>query len=129
MLPFLSFPTELRLKIYGFYLQSTIIRIPGPPVPNTLALLSACRTIHQEASPEIISTATFSLWSTRDLICFLGSLSDDNLRALRHIAVCVTPYNFEGTAHGNLSSFGMAFGAINSKKSLSPYIGRSSSLF
>ncbi|TFK71878.1 hypothetical protein BDN72DRAFT_895267 [Pluteus cervinus] len=108
MLPFLHFPTELRLKTYTYYLESAIIRIPGPPLPNTLALLSTCRTIYQEASPQVISTATFSLWSTRNLIHFLGSLSDNDLRALRHIAVCVTMYYFEGMAHGTSGSHSFA---------------------
>ncbi|TFK71874.1 hypothetical protein BDN72DRAFT_837000 [Pluteus cervinus] len=85
---FLSLPVELRLKIYKTYLQETIIRIPGPQIdPNALALLSTCRTIHDEASPLVPSTITFSVWCTEHLIYFLSSLPENTLRSLRHVAI------------------------------------------
>ncbi|TFK71879.1 hypothetical protein BDN72DRAFT_400757 [Pluteus cervinus] len=87
ILPFLSFPTELRLKIYGYYLRQSIIRIPGPTIPNTLSLLSTCRIVSEEASPQVLSTVTFSIWSTKDLIHFFGSLTKEQLGSLRHVAV------------------------------------------
>ncbi|TFK71902.1 hypothetical protein BDN72DRAFT_837048 [Pluteus cervinus] len=91
---FLSLPPELRANIYGMYLDETVVRIPGPPLPNTLDLLSTCRLIYNEASPQVISHATFSVWCTEELLYFLSSLPDNKLRALRHVAVWASPVGF-----------------------------------
>ncbi|TFK71903.1 hypothetical protein BDN72DRAFT_855921 [Pluteus cervinus] len=89
--PFLSLAVELRFMVYDIYLEGTIIRIPGP-LPNALDLLPTCRLIYDEASPRVVSKATFSLWCTDDLISFLLSLPDEKLRALRHLAIWASPF-------------------------------------
>ncbi|TFK71901.1 hypothetical protein BDN72DRAFT_837047 [Pluteus cervinus] len=91
---FLSFPPELRARIYDIYLNETIVRIPGPALPNTLDLLATCRLIYNEASPGVISRVTFSVWCTEELLYFLSSLPDEKLRALRHVAVWASPVGF-----------------------------------
>ena len=114
MVSLLSLPTEVRLQIYAFLLDSHApstadqmpLINPNQPTPEAReiykSLLLSCRTIHHEAAPAFYSRCTFYANRPYDFAntflrrLTLQDLTMDKLTALRHLELKVhgsRPFN------------------------------------
>jgi hypothetical protein len=74
------------------------IKRPEPPDTNDVnafALLHTCKSIYMEVSPLVLRNATIHCNNTEWAVDFLMSLSEQQVRAVRHLEFYATPFKLE----------------------------------